>query len=148
MIWERATMANHYKLKQVLITIINKKIGPTDHINIEDSVRKGRPLSGLKFVLLIDELDVELRTKDFGIEDNFVLIISLLLKDDIGLLPGTEIELQNTLVITIIFLNEWHLKINPIKSGILIFNKQINKQTLNQYKFKRGTENLKVEGHK
>ena len=148
MIWERATMANHYKLKQVLITIINKKIGPTDHINIEDSVRKGRPLSGLKFVLLIDELDVELRTKDFGIEDNFVLIISLLLMDDIGLLPGTEIELQNTLVITVIFLNEWHLKINPIKSGILIFNKQINKQTLNQYKFKRGTENLKVEGHK
>ena len=34
---------------------------------IEDSIRQGRLLSGLELGLLIDELNVELRTTDLGI---------------------------------------------------------------------------------
>ena len=40
------------------------KFGLTDTIVIEDSIRQGRPLSGPESGLLIDELNIELRTID------------------------------------------------------------------------------------
>ena len=40
------------------------EFGLTDSIVMEDSIRQGRPLSGPEFGLLIDELNVELRTTD------------------------------------------------------------------------------------
>ena len=44
------------------------KFGLTDTIVIEDSIRQGRPFSGPEFALLIDELNVKLRTTDLGIQ--------------------------------------------------------------------------------
>ena len=55
------------------------KCGLTDIIVIEDSMRQGRPLSGPEFGLLIDELNVELRTTDLGIQYGYIIFICLLL---------------------------------------------------------------------
>ena len=53
---------------------------------IEDSIRQGRLLSGLELVLLIDELNVELRTTDLGICYGYIILICLIFMDDIALL--------------------------------------------------------------
>ena len=62
------------------------KCGLTDAIVIEDSTRQGRPLSGPEFGLLIDELNVELRTIDLGVQYGFIILICLLFMDDVALL--------------------------------------------------------------
>ena len=62
------------------------KYGLTDTIVIEDSIRQGRPLSGPEFGLLIDELNVELRTVDLGVQYGFIILICLLFMDDVALL--------------------------------------------------------------
>ena len=62
------------------------KYGLTDTIVIEDSIRQGRPLSGPEFGLLIDELNVELRTIDLGVQYGFIILICLLFMDDVALL--------------------------------------------------------------
>ena len=64
---KRGIIANSYKLNQSLMASIIKRFVLTDHINIEDSITQGRPLSGQVFAVLIDELNVELRAKRFAI---------------------------------------------------------------------------------
>ena len=86
------------------------KFGLTDAIVIEDSIRQGRPLSGPEFGLLIDELNVELRTTDLGVQYGFIILICLLFMDDI--LEKSAKELQEILNLTSLFLNKWHLKVN------------------------------------
>ena len=88
------------------------KFGLTDTIVIEDSIRQGRPPSGLEFGLLIDELNVELRTTVLGVQYGFIIIICLLFMDDIALLARSAKELQEILNVTSLFLNKWHLKIS------------------------------------
>ena len=76
------------------------KFGLTDTIVIEDSIRQGRPLSGPEFGLLIDELNVELRTTELGVQYGFIITICLLFMDDIALLARSAKELQEILNIT------------------------------------------------
>ena len=63
------------------------KFGLTDTTAIEDSIGQGISLSGPEFWLLIDELEVELRTTDLGVQYGFIILIRLLFMDDIALLP-------------------------------------------------------------
>ena len=88
------------------------KFGLTDTIVIEDSIRQGRPFSGPEFALLIDELNVKLRTTDLGIQQSYIILMCLLFMDDIALLERSAKELQKILNITSLFLNKWHLKVN------------------------------------
>ena len=101
-----------HKLSNNQETTVMTKFGLTDTIVIEDSIRQGRPLSGPEFGLLIDELNVELRTTERGFQYGFIIIICLLFMDDIALLARAAKELQEILNITNIFLNKWHLKVN------------------------------------
>ena len=72
-----------------------------------------RPLSGLEFGLLIEKLNVELRTTDLGVvQYDFIIIICLLFLDDIASLARSGKELQEVLNITTLFLNKWHIKVN------------------------------------
>ena len=57
-----------HKLNKKQETWVMTKFGHTDTIVIEDSIRQGRPFSGPEFALLIDELNVKLRTTDLGIQ--------------------------------------------------------------------------------
>ena len=88
------------------------KFGLTDIIVIEDSIGQGRPLSDTEFGLLIDEMNVELRKTDLGVQYGFIILICLLFMDDIALLAKSAKELQEILNITSLFLNKWHLKVN------------------------------------
>ena len=87
------------------------KFSLTDTIVIEDSIRQGRPLSGPEFGLLIDELNVELRTTDLGVQYGFIIIICLLFMDEIALLARSAKELQEISNITSLFLNSGILKL-------------------------------------
>ena len=100
-----------HKLNNNQETRVMTKFGLTDTIVIEDSIRQGRPLSGPEFGLLIDELNVELRTTELGVQYGFI-IICLLFMDDIALLARSAKELQEILNITNLFLNKRHLKVN------------------------------------
>ena len=57
-----------HKLNNNQETRIMTKFGLIDTIVIKDSIRQGRPLSGLEFGLLIDELNVELQTTELGVQ--------------------------------------------------------------------------------
>ena len=72
-----------HKLNNNQETRVMTKFDLTDTIVIESSIRQGRPLSGLKFGLLIDELNVELKTTDLGVQYGFIILICLLFMDDI-----------------------------------------------------------------
>ena len=101
-----------HKLNNNQETRVMTKFGLTDTIVIEDSISQGRPLSSPEFGLLIDELNVELRTTDLGVQYGFIILICLLFMDDIALLAKSAKELQEILNITSLFLNKWHLKVN------------------------------------
>ena len=116
LLWKREIRG---KLWQIMHKLNNNQetrvmtiFGLTDTIVIENSIRQGRPLSGPEFGLLIDELNVELRTTDLGVQYVFIVLICLLFMDDIALLARSAKELQEILNITILFLNKWHLKVN------------------------------------
>ena len=66
-------------------TRVMTKFGLTDTIVIEDSMRQGRQLSSPEFGLMVDEMNVELKTTDLGIQYGFVILICLLFMDDIVL---------------------------------------------------------------
>ena len=57
-----------HKLNNNQETRIMTKFGLIDTIVIKDSIRQGRQLSGLEFGLLIDELNVGLRTTELGVQ--------------------------------------------------------------------------------
>ena len=93
-----------------------KPSGPPSYILnvwslIEDSIRQGRPLPSPEFGLLIDELNVELRTTDLGVQYGFIIIICLLFMDDIALLARSAKELQEIVNMTNLFLNKWNLNL-------------------------------------
>ena len=138
LLWERGIEGKlwrlMYKLNQNLKTTVTTKFGQTETINIIDSIRQGKPLSGPEFALLIDQLNVDIRAEGYGLKFSHLLIVSLLFMDDITLLAESEIELIEILHHTNIFLNKWHLKINPSKSGIIIFNNNHKKKTTEKYK--------------
>ena len=101
-----------HKLNNNQETRVMTIFGLTDTIVIENSIRQGRPLSGPECGLLIDELNVEVRTTDLGVQYVFIILICLLFMDDIALLARSAKELQEILSITSLFLNKWHLKVN------------------------------------
>ena len=101
-----------HKLNSNQETRVMAKYGLTNTIVIENSIRQGRPLSGPEAGLLIDELNVELRKTDLGVQYGFIILICLLFMDDIALFARSAKELQEILNITSLFLNKWHLKVN------------------------------------
>ena len=100
-----------HKLNSNQETRVMAKYGLTNTIVIENSIRQGRPLSGPEAGLLIDELNVELRKTDLGVQYGFIILICLLFMDDIALFARSAKELQEILNITSLFLNKWHLKV-------------------------------------
>ena len=101
-----------HKLNNNQETRVITKFGLTDTIVIENKIRQGRRLSGPELGLLIDELNVELRTTDLRMQYGYIIRICLLFTDDIALLGRSAKELKEILNITSLFLNKWHLKVN------------------------------------
>ena len=119
-----------YKLNQNLKTTIATKFG----INIENSTRQGKPLSGPEFALLIDHI---------GIIYSHLIIVGLLFMDEISLIADSERQLQEILNQTNLFFNKWHLKFNPTKSAVVIFHSKQTNKTQNQFKI--GSDIIKTK---
>ena len=132
-----------YKLDQNLKTTIATKFGQTDTIDTEDRIRQGRPLLGLKFALLIDQLNMDIKAKGYGIISSYLIIVSLLFMDDIILIADSEKQLQEILNQTNLFFNKRHLKLNSIKSAVVIFHRKQANKTQNQFKI--GSNIIKIE---
>ena len=92
-----------HKLNNNHETRVMTKFLLTNTIVIEDSIRQGRLLSGPEFGLLIDELNVELRTTDVGVQYSLIILIYLLFMDDIALLARLAKEFQEILNVTSLF---------------------------------------------
>ena len=118
-LWKRGIRGKLYQIIHKLNisqeTRVMTKSGLRDTIVIEDNIRQRRPLSGPEFGLLIEELNLELRTTDLGIQYGFIILIGLLFMDDIASLERSDKELQEVLSITSLFLNKWQLKVNVKK---------------------------------
>ena len=118
-LWKRGIRGKLYQIMHKLNisqeTRVMTKSGLRDTIVIEDNIRQRRPLSGPEFGLLIEELNLELRTTDLGIQYGFIILIGLLFMDDIASLARSDKELQEALSKTSLFLNKWQLKVNVQK---------------------------------
>ena len=132
-----------YKLDQNLKTTIATKFGQTDTIDIEDRIRQGRPLLGLEFALLIDQLKMDIKAEGYGIISSYLIIVSLLFMDDIILIADSEKQIQEILNQTNLFFNKWHLKLNSTKSAVVIFHRKQANKTQNQFKI--GSNIIKIE---
>ena len=123
-----------YKLNQNLKTTTATKFGQTDTIDIEDSIRQGKPLSGPEFALLIDQLNVGITEEGYGFIYSHLILVNLLSTDNITVIADSERQLQEILNEKNLFFNKLHLKLNLIKSALVMFHrKQVNK-TQNQFK--------------
>ena len=80
--------------------------GLTHTIVIEESIRQGRHLPRPELGLLINEINLELRTTDLGVQYGFIILIWVLFMDDIALLARSSKGLDETLNITSLFLNK------------------------------------------
>ena len=100
---QRKTMKNNV---QNLKTTIPTKFGQIDVINIEDSIRQGKPLSRSEFLLLIDQSNVDIIAEGYGIIYSHVIIVSLLFIDDITLIADSEKQLQEILNQANLFFNK------------------------------------------
>ena len=134
-----------YKLNQNLKTTTATKFGQTDTIDIEDSIRQGKPLSGPEFALLIDQLNVDITAEGYGFIYSHLILVNLLFTDDITVIADSERQLQEILNEKNLFFNKLHLKLNLIKSALVMFHrKQVNK-TQNQFKI--GSDIIKIESN-
>ena len=87
-------------------TSVMTKFGLTHTIVIEESIRQGRHLPRPELGLLINEINLELRTTDLGVQYGFIILIWVLFMDDIALLARSSKGLDETLNITSLFLNK------------------------------------------
>ena len=132
-----------YKFDRNLKTTIATKFGQTDTIDIEDRIQQGRPLLGLEFALLIDQLNVDIKAEGYGIISSHLIIVSLLFMDDRILIADSEKQIQEILNQTNLFFNKWHLKLNLTKSAVVIFHRKQANKTQNQFKI--GSNIIKIE---
>ena len=56
-----------YKLNQNLKTTLAATFNQTYDFNIEDSIRRGKPLSGPEIAILIDQINVGIRAEGYVI---------------------------------------------------------------------------------
>ena len=112
-------------------------------MNIEHSIQQVKPLSGPESVLLIDQLNVDIRAEGYGITYSHLIIVSLLFMDNITLIADLERQLQEILHQTNLFFNKQHRNFNPTKGAVVIFHSKQTNKTLNQFKI--GSNIIKIE---
>ena len=86
-------------------------------------VRQGDCLSPFLCAMYINDLEQILIDNHCGIDFGQYKMALLLYADDVILLSDSSTKLQNALDVTQNYSNRWKLKINVIKSKILVFKK-------------------------
>ena len=96
----------------------------TDWFNYTSGVRQGDNLSPTLFALYINDLAVQIKALNKGVQiDDYNLSI-LLYADDIALISPTERGLQDMLNTVDSWCKKWRLQINPNKSKVVHFRKK------------------------
>ena len=99
-------------------------------INSSVGVKQGCNLSPLLFNLFINDIhEIFGECKPLNIQD--WKVSSLSFADDLVLLSETENGLKNCLEKLESYCNEWGLKVNPLKTKVLLFNKNFSKKVKN-----------------
>lgn len=135
--WERGIRGKLWRviksLNTGLSTCVQTKYGPTEPVPIMQSIRQGGVLSVCEFSVLIDCLEDDLQKEDLGVHFGDILIASLLLMDDIVLINRSSEGLQKMLNKVNQFLLRWQLVVNPVKTKVVIFNKNKNLPHIEQW---------------
>ena len=101
----------------------------TDWFNVSSGVRQGDNLSLVLFNLYINELAMELKKLNYGVDIGGKKVCLLLYADDIVIIAENENDLQ----IQLDFINEWckkwRLIINHNKSNVIHFGKRNDRQS-------------------
>ena len=97
------------KLKQNRKTIILTKFEETKEIGIVDDMGQGKVISGPEFSVLVDEIEVELKTVGFTLNYGYLGIACLLFMDDITLVSKTYREMKQMIQFLQIICDKWHL---------------------------------------
>ena len=115
------TLKNMYENTSTKIKLINKL---SNHINLNNGVEQGHPLSPELFKIFIYDLSIDLNKIIKGVPKlNNCLINHLFWADDLVLLALDEDTLRDLVNILSRYCRDWGLTVNLKKTKILIFNK-------------------------
>ena len=90
-------------------------------------VKQGCNLSPLLFNLFINDIHSIFNDNCKALNMNDWKVNSLSFADDLVLLSETENGLRNCIASLEAYCNEWGLKVNPLKTKVLVFNKSFSK---------------------
>ena len=90
-------------------------------------VKQGCNLSPLLFNIFINDIHSIFDKNCNSLDINNWKINSLSFADDLVLLSETENGLKNCLATLEAYCNEWGLKVNPLKTKVIVFNKSFSK---------------------
>ena len=93
----------------------------SDEFGVGTGLRQGCVLSPLLFSLYINSLVVELKNEACGVSCRGSLVPGLLYADDTSLFGEDAIQLKRGLLVLEKWCNEWGVRINVMKSGIVHF---------------------------
>ena len=93
----------------------------SDEFGVGTGLRQGCVISPLLFSLYINSLVVELKNEACGVSCRGSLVPGLLYADDTSLFGEDAIQLKHGLVVLEKWCNEWGVRINVMKSGIIHF---------------------------
>ena len=101
----------------------------TDFFPSKFGVRQGDCLSTTLFLLYVNDLVDELRTKTKGIKNDYFDVQCLLYADDLVFVAENEIDLQNMLNILSNWCKNWRMTVNVAKTNIIHFRKARARKT-------------------
>ena len=90
-------------------------------------VKQGCNLSPLLFNLFLNDIHSMFPLNCKALNINSWNVNSLSFADDLVLLSETENGLRNCITTLEVYCNEWGLKVNPLKTNVLVFNKSFSK---------------------
>ena len=109
----------------------------TEYFSISSGVKQGDNLSPTLFSMYLNDLALEIKSKDCGININGLDLCILLYADDIILLAPTEQKLQIMLDTIANWCKKWRMQVNKDKTQIVHYRKSGVKCTESKFKFNR-----------
>ena len=101
----------------------------TDWLNVSPGVRQGDNLSPVLFNLYINELAIELKKLNYGVDIGGKKVCLLLYADDIVIISENESDFQIQLDFINQWCKKWRLNINHNKSNVIHFRKRNDRQS-------------------
>ena len=114
----------------------------TEWFEISSGVRQGDTLSPSLFSLFINDLAVELKNLNIGIDINGKTVCTLFYADDIVLLAENEEDLQSLIEHVHKWCNKWKMFVNSDKTKVVHFRSSRKPVTL--FKFSYGDMDLEI----